>query len=60
MVVYLFDQDSDTESQSASVNQYDTEIFDDDDFYHHLLRELIERKSADLNDPVAITKYTNS
>ena len=26
--------------------EYDCEIFDDDDFYHNLLRELIERKSG--------------
>uniref|UniRef100_H0ZCK1 Apoptosis antagonizing transcription factor n=1 Tax=Taeniopygia guttata TaxID=59729 RepID=H0ZCK1_TAEGU len=34
----------------------DEEIFDDDDFYHQLLRELIERKTASLdpNDQVAM------
>ncbi|XP_071430991.1 protein AATF isoform X2 [Pithys albifrons albifrons] len=34
----------------------DEEIFDDDDFYHQLLRELIERKttSVDPNDQVAM------
>ncbi|KAL0994180.1 hypothetical protein UPYG_G00118820 [Umbra pygmaea] len=34
----------------------DEEIFDDDDFYHQLLRELIERKTsaADPNDQVAM------
>ncbi|XP_072738486.1 protein AATF [Ciconia boyciana] len=34
----------------------DEEIFDDDDFYHQLLRELIERKttSLDSNDQVAM------
>lgn len=30
------------------------EIFDDDDFYHQLLRELIEVKSADVTDPVQL------
>lgn len=33
---------------------YDPEIFDDDDFYHQLLRELIEFRSADLTDPVQL------
>ncbi|XP_013414471.1 protein AATF [Lingula anatina] len=38
------------------LKDYDEEIFDDDDFYHQLLRELIERKTSDLTDPVAITR----
>lgn len=33
---------------------YDPEIFDDSDFYHQLLRELIERRSADVTDPVQL------
>ncbi|XP_017771666.1 PREDICTED: protein AATF-like [Nicrophorus vespilloides] len=32
----------------------DANIFDDNDFYHQLLRELIEVKSADLTDPVQL------
>ncbi|XP_030318474.1 protein AATF isoform X2 [Calypte anna] len=37
----------------------DEEIFDDDDFYHQLLREFIERKttSVDPNDQVAMGRY---
>ena len=35
---------------------YEEEIFDDDDFYHQLLRELIERKTADINDPIALSR----
>ncbi|KAF7265565.1 hypothetical protein GWI33_021019 [Rhynchophorus ferrugineus] len=31
-----------------------TEIFDDSDFYHQLLRELIEAKSAGITDPVQL------
>ena len=34
----------------------DAEIFDDDDFYHQLLRELIEVKSADITDPIQLGK----
>ncbi|XP_030753400.1 protein AATF [Sitophilus oryzae] len=34
--------------------EYNTEIFDDSDFYHQLLRELIEVKSADITDPVQL------
>lgn len=34
--------------------EYDPEIFDDSDFYHQLLRELIERRSADVTDPVQL------
>ncbi|XP_040193759.1 protein AATF [Rana temporaria] len=41
---------------NAQVKEFDEEIFDDDDFYHQLLRELIERKtsSVDPNDQVAM------
>jgi protein AATF/BFR2 len=35
----------------------DPEVFDDDDFYHQLLRELIDRKSADLTDPTQLGKH---
>ncbi|KAB0803976.1 hypothetical protein PPYR_00946 [Photinus pyralis] len=38
----------------SSVDVYNTNIFDDTDFYHHLLRELIEFKSSDLTDPVKL------
>lgn len=34
----------------------DQEIFDDDDFYHKLLRDYIERKSADVTDPSQLGK----
>ncbi|XP_040280127.1 protein AATF [Bufo bufo] len=46
-----------TEGKSNSqLKELDEEIFDDDDFYHQLLRELIERKttSLDPNDQVAM------
>ncbi|XP_034290503.1 protein AATF [Pantherophis guttatus] len=41
---------------NAHLKDLDEEIFDDDDFYHQLLRELIERKttSLDPNDQVAM------
>ncbi|KAM9292309.1 protein AATF-like [Gastrophryne carolinensis] len=41
---------------NAQVKDLDEEIFDDDDFYHQLLRELIERRtsSVDPNDQVAM------
>ncbi|XP_005986893.1 protein AATF [Latimeria chalumnae] len=41
---------------NAHLKDVDEEIFDDDDFYHQLLRELIERKTSviDPNDQVAI------
>lgn len=34
----------------------DQEIFDDDDFYHKLLRDYIEKKSADITDPSQLGK----
>nr|CAI5865235.1 unnamed protein product [Callosobruchus analis] len=36
------------------VDEYNKEIFDDDDFYHQMLCELIEMKSADVTDPVQL------
>ncbi|XP_041861555.1 protein AATF [Melanotaenia boesemani] len=41
---------------NAHLTDLDEDIFDDDDFYHQLLRELIERKTsaADPNDQVAM------
>ncbi|KAH6932363.1 hypothetical protein HPB50_004892 [Hyalomma asiaticum] len=36
--------------------QVDEEIFDDDDFYHHLLREIIERKTSNIDNPVALSR----
>ncbi|XP_075981420.1 apoptosis antagonizing transcription factor [Anticarsia gemmatalis] len=37
-------------------DEYIPEIFDDSDFYHQLLRELIECKSADISDPVQLSR----
>ncbi|XP_046970272.1 protein AATF-like [Vanessa cardui] len=37
-------------------DEYIPEIFDDSDFYHQLLRELIECKSADVSDPVQLSR----
>lgn len=36
--------------------EVDEEIFDDDDFYHKLLRDYIEKKSADVTDPSQLGK----
>ncbi len=42
------------ESDNEVSEDYNEEIFDDDDFYHQLLRELIERKTAGMTDPIAL------
>jgi len=34
----------------------DQEIFDDDDFYHKLLRDYIENKTADVTDSTQLGK----
>ncbi|KAI7865764.1 apoptosis antagonizing transcription factor-domain-containing protein [Spinellus fusiger] len=36
------------------LNTYDTEIFDDNDFYQQQLRELIESRMIDTEDPIAM------
>lgn len=58
-------QQESTEGDVTSINtnnlktaeqsrEYYTEIYDDTDCYHQLLRELIERKSSDVTDPVQL------
>ncbi len=50
-------QKSSTENGDDENNEdkeYDAEIFDDDDFYHQLLRELIERKTEGITDPMLL------
>ena len=48
--------DEQTTKANRHLKDLDEDIFDDDDFYHQLLRELIERKTsaADPNDQVAM------
>ncbi|XP_012220954.1 protein AATF-like [Linepithema humile] len=38
------------------VQEYDPEIYDDNDFYHQLLKDLIEYKSSDVTDPIQLSK----
>lgn len=45
-----------TDVTGDHLRNHDAEIFDDSDFYHQQLRELIERKTADIEDPVAISR----
>ncbi|KAK9872355.1 hypothetical protein WA026_017813 [Henosepilachna vigintioctopunctata] len=42
------------EVENEEEEVYNENIFDDDDFYHQLLRELIEFKSSDITDPVQL------
>ncbi len=42
------------EDDNNEDKEYDVEIFDDDDFYHQLLRELIERKTEGITDPMLL------
>lgn len=48
-----YDIVGDPESIKMDIDQ---EIFDDDDFYHKLLRDYIEKKSADVTDPSQLGK----
>ena len=43
-------------ASQGHLKDHDAEIFDDSDFYHQLLRELIEKKTSDINDPVALSR----
>lgn len=46
---------SNEDSNGRRIQEYDPEIYDDDDFYHQLLRDLIEYKSSDVTDPVQLS-----
>ena len=37
-------------------SMFNPDLFDDGDFYHQLLREYIERKTASITDPDQISK----
>lgn len=50
---YIEDQ---TVKDRKDDDEYIPEIFDDSDFYHQLLRELIECKSSDISDPVQLSR----
>ncbi|ORX93000.1 TRAUB-domain-containing protein [Basidiobolus meristosporus CBS 931.73] len=41
-------------NKDEHLSNHDSEVFDDTDFYQQLLRELIESKMVDSNDPVAL------
>ncbi|KAJ1917233.1 rRNA-processing protein bfr2 [Mycoemilia scoparia] len=45
------DEDSDLREQDPHLKDQDPEIFDDVDFYQQLLRELIESRMVDTDDP---------
>ena len=49
-----------TEQMAKSAAQknhtIDEEIYNDDDFYHQLLRELIEQKTNRSDDPIAMSR----
>ncbi|XP_017755559.1 PREDICTED: protein AATF [Eufriesea mexicana] len=44
------------DNDGRRIQEYDSEIYDDDDFYHQLLRDLIEYKSAGITDPIQLSK----
>jgi protein AATF/BFR2 len=44
------------EQRDRHLKDYDEEIFDDQDFYNQLLRELIDRKSSSITDPIELAR----
>jgi len=44
------------DNDDRRIHEYDPEIYDDDDFYHQLLRDLIEYKSSDVTNPIQLSK----
>ena len=47
---------SSSSAKDRHLKDYDEEIFDDQDFYNQLLRELIDRKSSCLSDPIELSR----
>jgi protein AATF/BFR2 len=47
---------SGSSAKDRHLKDYDEEIFDDQDFYNQLLRELIDRKSSCLSDPIELSR----
>lgn len=47
---------SNEDNDGRRIQEYDVEIYDDDDFYHQLLRDLIEYKSSNVTDPIQLSK----
>ncbi|CAF3311963.1 unnamed protein product [Rotaria socialis] len=45
------------ETSTDLTTKINTELFDDGDFYHQLLREFIERKTSSITDPEQISKH---
>ncbi|KAG9304948.1 hypothetical protein G9A89_003117 [Geosiphon pyriformis] len=45
---------NENKGKDEHLSQYDPEIFDDTDFYQQLLRELIESRMVDTDDPIAL------
>uniref|UniRef100_A0A915HLU2 Protein AATF n=1 Tax=Romanomermis culicivorax TaxID=13658 RepID=A0A915HLU2_ROMCU len=43
--------DCNADEQEENEDEYDEEVFDDDDFYHQLLREVVENKTSNETDP---------
>ncbi|CAF1078141.1 unnamed protein product, partial [Adineta ricciae] len=46
-----------SETSTDLAAKLNLELFDDSDFYHQLLREYIERKTASITDPEQISKH---
>ena len=46
----------DTDAATDTHGNICAEIFNDDDFYHQLLRELIEQRTNKSDDPIAMSR----
>lgn len=45
-----------TSLRERHLKDYDEEVFDDQDFYNQLLRELVERKTSSVSDPIELSR----
>lgn len=50
------DEDKTKLMRDRHLKDYDAEIFDDQDFYNQLVRELIDRRAANVADPIELAR----
>lgn len=49
-------KDDEENLKDRHLKDYDPEIYDDQDFYNQLLRELIDRKTNNVSDPIELSR----
>lgn len=60
IILFVLQDDLPSENVKGQEDEFDAEIYDDDDFYHQLLRELIERRTVEGgSDQIAVGRFAD-